>query len=191
VVAPGRVISDVVSGLDWFPTLAIAAGAPADLVDQLKAGMTIGGTEYKVHLDGYNQLALLRGAGPSARDEVWYFAGPVPGAYRLDQFKYYFIEQGNGFDGLTGPVTTPQAMGIANLWLDPFERTLPQNLEQTPAAFQAFFAHEFWRFVYVQQRVAPFAQSFIDFPPQQAPATFNIQAIVDQVKSQVEAHPGN
>jgi arylsulfatase len=191
VVQPGTVISDVVSGLDWFPTLTVAAGAPEDIVDQLKTGMTIGDTDYKVHLDGFNQRALLEGSGPTARDEVWYFAGPVLGAYRLDQFKYYFIAQGNGFNGLVGPIINPQGMSIVNLWVDPFERTLPQNLEETPAAFQEFYAHEFWRFTYVQQRVAPFAQTFVDFPPQQAPASFNIGAIVEQIKEQIARNARN
>ena len=40
VVPPGTVINDIFSGLDWFPTLAIAAGAPEDIVDQLLTGMT-------------------------------------------------------------------------------------------------------------------------------------------------------
>ena len=65
VVPEGSVINGTFSGLDWFPTLAIAAGAPEDLGDQLKTGMTLNGTEYKVHLDGYNQIELLKGTGPS------------------------------------------------------------------------------------------------------------------------------
>ena len=59
------------------------------------------------------------------------------------------------------------------------------NLEQTPAALKDFYIYEFWRFVYVQQVVAQFAQTFIDFPPQQTPASFNIDAIVNQVKEQI------
>ena len=68
---------------------------------------------------------------------------------------------------------------------------MAQNLEQTPAAFQLFYAHEFWRFTYVQQRVAPFAQTFVDFPPQQAPASFNINAIVELIKEQIAQHPNS
>jgi arylsulfatase len=191
VVEPGRVINDIYSGLDWFPTLTIAAGAPDDIVDQLAKGMTLNGTEYKVHLDGYNQKALLAGSGPSQRSEVWFFAGAALGALRQDNFKYYFIQQGNGIDGLAGPVIKPQAIQIVNLRIDPFERTLPANMDETPAALQDFYMHEFWRITYVQQLLVPFAKTFVDYPPQQAPASFNIDAIVNQVKEQIAEHATN
>jgi arylsulfatase len=189
VVPPGSVISGTFSGLDWFPTLAIAAGAPEDIVDQLKTGMTIGETDYKVHLDGYNQLELLKGTGPSARREVWYFANAVLGALRLDNFKYYFVEQGEGIEAFTGPILPVGAPAIVNLKLDPFERTL--DIQQVPAALQDFYLYEFWRFVYVQDVVGQFAQTFIDFPPQQTPASFNINEVVDQVKEVIRKNASN
>ena len=66
------------------------------------------------------------------------------------------------------------APGIVNLKIDPFERTL--SVKDVPAATQDFYLYEFWRFVYVQEVVGKFAQTFIDFPPQQTPASFNIDA---------------
>jgi arylsulfatase A-like enzyme len=189
VVPPGSVVSGTFSGLDWFPTLAIAAGAPDDIVDQLLKGMTIGDTDYKVHLDGYNQVDLLRGTGPSKRQEVWYFANATLGALRLDNFKYYFVIQGEGIDAFTGPILNAGAPGIVNLKIDPFERTL--SVKDVPAATQDFYLYEFWRFVYVQDVVGKFAQTFIDFPPQQTPASFNIDAIVNQVKGVIAKNAGN
>ncbi|MFT4041378.1 MAG: arylsulfatase, partial [Thermomicrobiales bacterium] len=189
VVPPGSVINGTFSGLDWLPTLAIAAGAPDDLIDQVKSGATFQGTEYKNHLDGYNQIDLLRGTSPSARQEVWYFANAVLGALRLDNFKYYFVIQGEGIDAFTGPILNAGAMGIVNLRLDPFERTL--DVKQVPAALQDFYLYEFWRFVFVQQQVADFAQSFIEFPPAQTPASFNIDGVVDAVKAQIARNAGN
>jgi arylsulfatase A-like enzyme len=189
VVAPGTVINDIFSGLDWFPTLAIAAGAPEDIVDQFVTGMNINGTDYKVHLDGYNQIELLKGTGPSKRREIWYFANATLGAVRLDNFKYYFVIQGEGIEAFTGPILPIGAPGIVNLKIDPFERTLDNQL--TPASTQDFYLHEFWRFVYVQQEVATFAQTFLDFPPQQTPASFNVAAITDQVREQIAKHVSN
>jgi arylsulfatase A-like enzyme len=189
VVPEGSVINGIFSGLDWFPTFALAAGAPDDISDQLKTGMTLNGTEYKVHLDGYNQIELLKGTGPSARHEIWYFANAVLGAVRLDNFKYYFVIQGEGIEAFTGPILNVGAPGIVNLKVDPFERTL--SVQDTPAALQDFYMHEFWRFVYVQQEVGKFAETFIDFPPQQTPASFNIEGIAAQVKEQIARHHGN
>jgi len=39
-----------------------------------------------------------------------------------------------------------------------------------------FYAREIWRFVYVQQEVAKLGETAIEFPPMQAPASFNIQS---------------
>src|SRR5271166_4856095 len=65
-VKPGTVENGIFSGLDWFPTLVAAAGNP-DITDQLLKGVKLGDREYKNHLDGYNQIDLLNGEGPSKR----------------------------------------------------------------------------------------------------------------------------
>ena len=39
--------------------------------------------------------------------------------------------------------------------------------------------------------VGKFAQTFIDFPPQQTPASFNIDAVVNQVKGVIAKNAGN
>ncbi len=75
---------------------------------------------YKVHLDGYNQMDLITGKGPSKRHEIWYFAEGTLGAARIDDFKYRFIDQPNGWFGGT---VKPDIPILVNLRLDPFERT--------------------------------------------------------------------
>ena len=72
-VPAGKVENGIISGLDWFPTFVAAAGNP-NIVEELKKGKQIGGTTYKVHLDGYNQMDMITGKGPSNRHEVFYFA---------------------------------------------------------------------------------------------------------------------
>src|SRR3954469_1648132 len=57
-IPAGRVENGIISGLDWFPTFVAAAGNP-NIVAELKAGKKLGGRDYKVHLDGYNQLPML------------------------------------------------------------------------------------------------------------------------------------
>ena len=75
-----------------MPTLAAAAGKP-DIKDELLKGVELQGRKYKNHLDGYNQLDVLLGKGPSARHELFYFGGPHLGALRLDDFKFQFFQQ--------------------------------------------------------------------------------------------------
>jgi arylsulfatase len=107
-IKPGTVENGIFSGLDWLPTLAAAAGNP-NVKEQLLRGVTLDGRTYKNHLDGYNQLDLLLGKEPSARNEIFYFAGPKLGAIRLDDFKFQFIQQPNGWPGekLTTDMPTP------------------------------------------------------------------------------------
>ena len=51
-------------------------------------------------------------------------------------------------------------------------------------------AREFWRFVVVQQTVAKLAETAIEYPPMQAPATFNLDAIKKEIEEKIKAHEG-
>ena len=177
-VPAGKVENGVISGLDWFPTFVAAAGDP-DLVDELKQGKSLGDSNYKVHLDGYNQMDLITGKGPSKRREIWYFAEGTLGAARIGDFKYRFIDQPNGWFGGT---VKPDIPILVNLRLDPFERT---GFTGSVEYFQ-WFKYEFWRFVYVQQEVANLARTAIEFPPMQKGASFNLEAVKDQIAKAVQ-----
>jgi len=190
-ITPGSVENGIFSGLDWFPTLAAAAGNP-NVTDQLLKGVTLEGRNYKNHLDGYNQMDLLTGKGPSARHELFYFAGPHLGALRIDDFKFQFFQQPYGWPGekLTTDMPT-----IVNLRQDPFERTPSlrgQSLNDAGGGYMNdFMAREFWRFVLVQQEVAKLAATAIDYPPMQAPATFNLDAVKREVEEKLQTHQGD
>jgi arylsulfatase A-like enzyme len=91
-IKPGTVENGIFSRLDWFPTFVAAAGDP-DIVDELKKGKDVGGTKYKVHLDGYNQMDLLTGKGPSKRHEIFYFTEGTLSAVRIDSFNLEELKQ--------------------------------------------------------------------------------------------------
>jgi len=97
-VKPGTVENGIFSELDCLPTLADAAGNP-NITDQLLKGVTLEGRMYKNHLDGYDQIDLLTGKGPSKRHELFYFSGPQLGALRVDDFKFQFLQQPYGWPG--------------------------------------------------------------------------------------------
>ncbi|HVW24507.1 MAG TPA: arylsulfatase [Polyangiaceae bacterium] len=179
-VPAGKVENGILSGLDWLPTFAAAAGDP-NIVDELRKGKNLLGTNYKCHLDGYDQTSFLSGKGPSMRREIYYFAEAALGAVRLDDYKYRFIDQPSGWLGGT---VKPDWPLLVNLRLDPLERTgIGQSLNQTN-----WFTYEFWRFVFVQEIVSKFAETFVEFPPLQAPASFNLDAVKAQVQKAAAAH---
>jgi arylsulfatase A-like enzyme len=189
-VKPGSVENGIISGLDWLPTLSAAAGNP-DITNQLLKGVKLGDRTYKNHLDGYNQMALLTGTGPSVRHELFYFAGPHLGALRIDDFKFQFIQQPWGWPG--EKITTDMP-NIVNLRQDPFERLNSlrgQSLNDLGGGYMNdFFAREFWRFVLVQQTVGKLAMTAVDYPPMQDPATFNLDAIKAKIAELMKAHEG-
>lgn len=175
---PGKVPANTVqngimSGLDWFPTLVAASGDP-NIIEELKKGKQLGDQKFKVHLDGYNQLDFIMGKAPSKRHEILYFAEKTLGAVRLDDYKYRFIDQPTGWLGGTVQLDWPI---LTNLRLDPFERAGMPAGALGSLEYSNFFMHEFWRFVYVQQEVEALAQSFIEFPPMQKGASFNMEEV--------------
>jgi len=178
-IPANKVDNSIVSGLDWFPTFVAAAGN-SNIVDELKKGKQIGDRTYKVHLDGYDQTDLITGKGPSKRHEIFYFAETTLGAVRIDDFKYRFIDQPNGWLGGT---VKPDWPILVNLRLDPFERTgLSGSL-----AFYNWYAYEFWRFVFVKDKIGEAAQTLLDFPPMQKGASFNLEALKQELEKKMES----
>jgi arylsulfatase A-like enzyme len=185
-VPAGKVENAIVSGLDWFPTFVAAAG-DSNIVDELKQSRQIGDQTYKVHLDGYNQMDLITGNGPSKRHEIFYLTESTLGAVRIDDFKYRFTDQPNGWLGATEKVDWPI---LVNLRLDPYERTGMPDGKGGSLAYYNWFLYEFWRFVFVQQEVGKAAQSFIEFPPMQKGASFNMAAVKAQIEEAIAAGHG-
>ena len=182
-IPAGKVENGIFSGLDWFPTFVAAAGDP-NIVAGLQSGKQLGDRTYKVHLDGYDQTNVITGKGPSNRHEIFYFAEGTLGAVRYNDYKYRFIDQPNGWLGGTVKVDWPI---LVNLRLDPFERTgISGSL-----AYYNWFAYEFWRFVLVQEVVAKGAQTFVEFPPMQKGASFNMEAVKAQIEKAIASHAGS
>jgi arylsulfatase A-like enzyme len=183
-VKANQVINEVMSGLDWFPTFAAAAGYQGDIAADLRKGKKLNGTEYKVHLDGYNQTDMLAKGAKSARNELWYFTESTLAAARIGDYKYVFIDQP---DGWFGPKVRLDWPGIYNLRLDPFEK---MNLGESLFAAD-WWAFEFWRFVFVQQEVGKLAQTALDFPPMQPGASFNLSVVKDKIEKAMANRQGN
>jgi arylsulfatase A-like enzyme len=182
-IKPGTVENGIFSGMDWFPTFVAAAGNP-DIKDQLLKGVKLGDQTYKNHLDGYNQMALLEGTGPSTRHEIFYFGGAELGAVRVDNFKYQFYEQPQGWPGPKVAVDMPR---IYNIRQDPFERTPILSFgEGAPAWFNEFFGREAWRFVFVQDVVLQLGETAIEFPPMQAPASFSLTRVKEEIQEMIK-----
>jgi arylsulfatase len=184
-IKPGTVSNEIISGLDWLPTLLAAAGDP-DVTQKLLKGYKVGDKTYKVHLDGYNFLPYLTGeqkAGP--RVEYFYFSddGDLL-ALRHGNWKMAFKVQDQPgtmavwqreFRNLRLPY-------LFNLRMDPFERaTITSN------TYWDWYIRHVFLLVPAQEKVGEFLATFKDYPPRQKAASFTI----DQILQTMQAAHGN
>jgi len=58
-IEPGTIYNDIISHLDWMPTLAAAAGEP-ELVAKMKKGYRTAENTWKVHLDGHKLVPYCK-----------------------------------------------------------------------------------------------------------------------------------
>jgi arylsulfatase len=180
-IRPGTISNELLSGLDWFPTLLAAAG-DTGVKDRLLQGWQAGGRTYKVHLDGYNQLPYLTGQqDKSTRKDFFYFNddGQLV-AMRYEYWKVVFCEQ--RVEGTLAiwrePFTCLRGPKLYNLRMDPYERAdVTSNTYNDYLIRRAGFV-----VVPAQAIVAQFIGTFKDFPPRQKPSSFSVDDIMEQLK---------
>ena len=180
----------IFSGLDWFPTFVAAAGNP-NIAEELLKGKQIGDKTYKVHLDGYNQMDAITGKGPSARHEIFYFTEGTL-ARRADRRLQVSLHRSarrlagrHGQGGLADSGQPPSRSRSS--------APACPTAGQGSLAYYNWFVNEFWRFVFVQQEVAKYAQTFLEYPPMQEGASFNMSALkaeLEKKMEQMQSSPG-
>ncbi len=185
-IKAGTVSNEIMSNLDWTPTLLAAAGEP-DVKKKLLKGHKAAGKTFKVHLDGYNFLPYLTGketTGP--RIEFFYFSddGDLL-ALRHGNWKMAFKVQDQPgtmavwqreFRGLRLPY-------LFNLRMDPYERaTITSN------TYWDWYIRHVFLLVPAQEVVGEFLATFKEYPPRQKAASFTIDQVLEQMRS---AHTGH
>ena len=179
-IKPGQVSNEIVSGLDWLPTLLAAAGE-SDIKDKLLKGHEAAGKRFKVHLDGYNQLSYLTGQErKSVRNRFFYFNddGDLV-ALRYENWKWVFLEQ--------------RASGTLRVWAEPFTPLrLPKlfDLRADPYERADVTSNTYYDWMISKEglllastvAIAPFLETFKEFPPSQRAATFTIDQAMEKLK---------
>ena len=178
-IPAGSVSNEIVSHLDWAPTILAAAGEP-DIVEKLKKGHQAGSKTFKVHLDGYNLIPHLTGKDAKCpRKGFIYFTdeGDVA-ALRYDNFKIAFLEQ--------------RCSGTMQIWAEPMvPLRLPKifNLRTDPYEFADITSNTYWDWIFdhafilvpAQALVGQFLATLKEFPPRQKAASFSIDQVVDKL----------
>ena len=180
-IPAGQVLNGIVSHNDWFVTLLAAVG-DTDIADRLKAGTDLGGTTYKAHLDGHNQLDYVTGeAETSPRQHFFYVSddGDLT-ALRYDNWKIVFMEQRatGTLNVWAEPYTALRVPRLFNLRTDPYERAMT-----TSNTYFDWLLEHVWVFVPAQAYVARMLDTLKEFPPSQAPASFSIDQVMEKLQA--------
>jgi len=180
VIAPGTVSNEIGAHEDMLPTLMAGVGE-ADIKEKLLKGHRAMGRKYKVHLDGYNLLPMLKGEEEkSPRHDFLYWTddGDIA-ALRYNNWKLVFMEQrGHGFDVWQEPFVPLRFPKLFNLRTDPFERADHEGM-----GYQRWRAERMFVLAPAQAYVMKWLQSFEDFPPRQKPGSFSLSDVMDELST--------
>ncbi|MDN3641156.1 arylsulfatase [Lutimonas halocynthiae] len=171
-IKPGTIINDVTSHLDWVPTLLAAAGG-SDIPNKLKAGtFQSNGKTFKNHLDGHNMLPLWSGQTEKNPREYFIYgtdAAEISAIRFGDRWKAMYMEQkAIGQEVWIYKLESLKAPLLFDLRMDPFEKARETN------SYQDWYARNIFMFGWAGSYVVEFKKTFKEFPPAQAPATWNV-----------------
>jgi arylsulfatase len=170
----GETLNGIVAHEDWMVTFLAAAGM-ADVKERLMTGGDFGGRTYRAHPDGYNQLDYLSGkAKDSPRKEFWYVNddGQIVAA-RYQDWKVVFLEnRGEAFGVWREPWTELRLPLLFHLRRDPFEKS-----QHNSNTYNDWFLDRPFVIVPIQALAARFLKTMQEYPPSQAPGSFNLSKI--------------
>nr|WP_287412485.1 arylsulfatase [Pseudodesulfovibrio sp.] len=178
-IKAGSISNEIISHMDWMPTLLAAAGE-TDVKEKLLTGHKANGKDFKVHLDGYNFLPYLTDQIETPpREEYFYFSddGDLLGL-RYDNWKIVFAQQ-----------RTP---GTLKVWSEPFVNTrIPWlfNLRTDPYEQAPITSNSYWDWylersfllVPAQSAVGDFLKTFQEYPPRMKAASFTIDQVMKKL----------
>jgi arylsulfatase len=177
VIKPGTIVNDIGAHEDMLPTLLAAVG-DTTVKEDLRKGRAVGGTTYKVHIDGYDLGPALRGEAAWPRREFLYWTddGSVA-ALRYDQWKVTFLRQdAHGLHVWTEPFVKLRAPMLTNLRSDPFERAEYEGMN-----YNQWYIDHMFAIAPAGAFVGQWLQSFREFPPRQKPGSFNLDNVMEAV----------
>ncbi len=180
-IKPGSVSNEIISHLDWLPTLMAIAG-DSEVKPKLLKGTQVSNRNFKAHLDGYNFLPYLTGKSQTGpRREFLYFSDDgLPVGVRNGDWKVVYAEQrSHRFDVWREPFVSLRIPKLFNLRRDPFERADTDSnqynewwVDRAPQIFAGSLI------------LRQFLATFGEYPQSQRPATFTIDQVMQAFTQQ-------
>jgi len=195
-IKPGTLYKEMFASLDWLPTFVDIAGGPKG--DELKK--KIEGGKYpgivKTTLDGVDQRDYFEGKSrKSAREVFFYYTGAHPSAVRYKNWKFYYTMVPDTATGGLFGATTYHWTQLQNILRDPFETTVGDDSKSllgyggALAAPSTAYLYN-WNILPIGQVLwLKELQSYVDFPPMQDPASYNLTQVLEEVKREGHRNP--
>ncbi|MGF1582409.1 MAG: arylsulfatase [Gemmataceae bacterium] len=180
-IPAGSVSNEIFSHEDWLPTLVAAAGDP-DVKSKLKKGLKAGGRNYKVYIDGYNQLQYLTGKEKkSPRKSFFYFSddGEFMNIRYQDWVVVYMEQRAKRFDVWREPFVKLRSPKIFNLRRDPF-----QKADTDSNNYNRWWAERAFMIAPATAIATKYLQTFKEFPPRQRPEAWNLDEVMERIEKQ-------
>ena len=187
--------TDRFASLDWLPTFVEIAGGPKE--DGLKKQIEAGSYPdiVKTTLDGVDQIDYLTGkSDKSAREVFYYFLGATPSAVRYKNWKMYYTMSESGAEGWILPLIPFHWTLVQNIKRDPFEQAVgtaqksAMSLGGALAAPATAYQYDWNMLPIGQQLWLDWFETLKEFPPMQAPASYNLTHVLDAIKA-ATGHP--
>lgn len=169
-IPAGQDRNDISSLEDVLPTLMAAVGQP-DIVAKLKSGYQAGDMNYKVHIDGINNLDYWEGkTDTSARNYYFYWYESSLCGIRVGPWKMLFASKPNGrYAEDMVKHTMPM---LFNLRKDPFE------VYDGEIGFHQIMKKS-WLIQPAVGSIQDLMATFKDFPPRQTSASLDLNSAVE------------
>jgi len=188
-IPAGSVSNGVQSHEDLFVTLAAAGGLPNLKETLLKGFKGKNGINYKVHLDGYNNIDHWSGKSEkSARREYFYYDETDLMAVRVDAWKMHIGVKKEG--SWWNPKAYPSVPYIFNLLMDPLEKMDPESHEWGYIG-RKFFASKLWAPTAAGPFLAAHLKSLQEYPPSQGADTLSMKKAIENAMAKMDSPHGS
>ena len=182
-IPAGSISTEVMSHLDWMPTLA-AIGGDTDLKKRLLEGTRIGNKQAKVYLDGYNFVPYLTGTQKSGpRTEFHYISDEgMPVGVRSGDWKIVYAENRAKTMALWAePLVILRIPKVFNLRRDPYERA-----DHNSNTYWDWVIDKVPQFYLGAARTQQFLATFREYPPSQKSDSWSIDKLTEQLLQDME-----
>ena len=185
-VPAGKVENGIMSGLDWFPTLRRRRRQPEHRRRAEEGQAARRHAPTRSTSTATTRLDLITGKGPSKRHEVFYFAegDARRGAHRRLQVPLHRpaerLARRHGQARLADPRPTSASIRSSA----PASATGLARATTTGSSTSSGGSSS------CSRRSAKFAETFVEFPPMQKGASFNLEAVKEQIQKAIQSHAG-